>query len=125
MMIIPAVIYGFLFARQKFPVTESVAKGVSTGEMYRSLLNPLFIFLIICMFGTAITELFTGQWIQMLLNNVSENSILILTVTTGIMVLGRGIAGPIVHRLSPLVYCLALLYFHLLVYISWAILPAT
>ena len=101
MMIIPAIIYGFLFAKQKFPVTERVASGVSTGEMYRSLLNPLFLFLIICMFGTAITELFTGQWIQMLLNNVSQNSILILTVTTGVMVVGRGFAGPVVHRLSP------------------------
>ena len=101
MMIIPALIYGFLFTKQKFPVTERVASGVSTGEMYRSLLNPLFFFLIICMFGTAITELFTGQWIQVLLNNVSQNSILILTVTTGVMVVGRGLAGPVVHRLSP------------------------
>ena len=101
MMIIPAIIYGFLFAKQKFPVTERVASGISTGEMYRSLLNPLFFFLIICMFGTAITELFTGQWIQVLLNNVSQNSILILTVTTGVMVVGRGFAGPVVHRLSP------------------------
>ncbi|MFZ1534350.1 MAG: MFS transporter, partial [Chitinophagaceae bacterium] len=101
MMIIPAIIYGFLFAKQKFPVTERVASGISTGEMYRSLLNPLFFFLIICMFGTAITELFTGQWIQVLLNNVSQNSILVLTVTTGVMVVGRGLAGPVVHRLSP------------------------
>lgn len=101
MMIIPAVIYGLLFVKQKFPVTERVASGVSTGEMYKSLLNPLFIFMIICMFGTAITELFTGQWIQVLLNNVSQNSILILTVTTGVMVIGRGFAGPVVHRLSP------------------------
>lgn len=101
MMIIPAVIYGFLFAKQKFPVTERVSSGVSTKEMYSSLLNPLFLFMIICMFGTAITELFTGQWIQVLLNNVSQNSILILTVTTGVMVVGRGLAGPVVHRLSP------------------------
>lgn len=101
MMIVPAIIYGFLFVNQKFPVTERVASGVSTGEMYRSLLNPLFLFMIICMFGTAITELFTGQWIQVLLNNVTQNSILILTVTTGIMVIGRGFAGPVVHRFSP------------------------
>ncbi|MGH2553544.1 MAG: MFS transporter [Chitinophagaceae bacterium] len=101
MMIIPAIIYGLLFARQKFPVTERVASGVTTREMYKSLLNPLFLFMIICMFGTAITELFTGQWIQVLLNNVSQNSILILTVTTGTMVIGRGFAGPVVHRLSP------------------------
>lgn len=101
MMFIPALIYGFLFSRQKFPVTERVASGVSTAEMYRSLGNPLFIFMIICMFGTAITELFTGQWIGVLLKNVTDNAILILTVSTGVMVVGRAFAGPIVHRLAP------------------------
>ncbi|MEO7984029.1 MAG: MFS transporter [Bacteroidota bacterium] len=101
MMLAPAVIYGFLFAKQKFPVTERVASGVSTGEMYRSLLNPLFFFMIICMFGTAITELFTGQWIDVLLKNITNDPILILTVSTGVMVVGRAFAGPIVHRLAP------------------------
>ena len=100
-MILPALIYGYIFSKQKFPVTERVAAGVSTGEMYRSLLTPLFWFMIICMFGTAITELFTGQWIDILLKNVTSNAILILTLTAGVMVLGRGLAGPIVHRLSP------------------------
>ncbi len=100
-MLIPALIYGFLFLKLKFPVTERVAAGVSTGEMYKSLGNPLFLFMIICMFGTAITELFTGQWIDVLLRNVTDNAILILTVTTLVMVIGRAFAEPIVHRLSP------------------------
>lgn len=100
-MIIPTLIYGYLFFRLKFPVTERVASGISTAEMYKSLANPLFIFMIICIFGTAITELFTGQWIGVLLNNVTDNPILILTVSTGVMVLGRAFAGPIVHRLAP------------------------
>lgn len=101
LMIIPTFIYGFLFLRLKFPVTERVASGISTGEMYKSLINPLFVFMIICMFGTAITELFTGQWIGLLLKNVTENALLILTVTTGVMVVGRAFAGPVVHKLSP------------------------
>lgn len=100
-MLIPTLIYGFLFLKLKFPVTERVAAGVSTSEMYKSLGNPLFLFMIICMFGTAITELFTGQWIDVLLRNVTDNAILILTVTTLVMVIGRGFAEPIVHRLSP------------------------
>ena len=100
-MLIPTLIYGFLFLKLKFPVTERVAAGVSTGDMYKSLGNPLFLFMIICMFGTAITELFTGQWIDVLLRNVTDNAILILTVTTMVMVIGRGFAEPIVHRLSP------------------------
>ncbi|TWI83160.1 fucose permease [Lacibacter cauensis] len=101
MMLIPTLIYGFLFLKLKFPVTERVAAGVSTAEMYKSLGNPLFLFMIICMFGTAITELFTGQWIDVLLRNVTDNALLILTVTTFVMVIGRGFAEPIVHRLSP------------------------
>jgi len=101
MMIIPTLIYGYLFFKLKFPVTERVSRGVSTSEMYKSLANPLFIFMIICMFGTAITELFTGQWIDVLLKNVSNNALLILTVSTGVMVIGRAFAGPIVHRLAP------------------------
>jgi fucose permease len=100
-MILPTLLYGFMFARLNFPVTERVAQGVSTSEMYRSLLKPLFLFMIICMFGTAITELFTGQFIGLLLKNVIANPILILTVTTGVMVIGRGLAEPVVHRLSP------------------------
>jgi MFS family permease len=100
-MLIPTLLYGFFFSKLSFPVTERVASGVTTGEMYRSLLNPLFLVMIILMFGTAITELFTGQWIDVLLKNVTDNAILLLTIETGIMVIGRGLAGPVVHRLSP------------------------
>lgn len=100
-MIIPTIIYGYLFSKLHFPVTERVASGVSTTEMYRSLLNPLFICMIILMFGTAITELFTGQWIDVLLKNVSNNALLLLTIETGIMVIGRGFAKPVVKRFSP------------------------
>lgn len=101
LMAIPTLLYGFLFSKLDFPVTERVASGVSTSEMYKSLLNPLFVVMIILMFGTAITELFTGQWIDVLLKNVSDNAILLLTIETGIMVIGRGFAGPVVHRFSP------------------------
>jgi MFS family permease len=100
-MLIPTILYGYLFSKLEFPLTERVSSGVSSSTMYKSLLNPLFIFMFICMFGTAITELFTGQWIDVLLKNVSENAILLLTIETGIMVLGRGLAEPVVHKLSP------------------------
>jgi MFS family permease len=102
LMIIPTVIYGYLFSKLEFPVTERVASGVSSAEMYKALLNPLFIIMIVLMFGTAITELFTGQWIDVLLKNVTDNAILLLTLETGVMVIGRAFAGPVVHKFSPL-----------------------
>jgi MFS family permease len=101
MMLIPTILYGYFFSKLEFPETERVSTGVSASDMYKSLLNPLFIFMIICMFGTAITELFTGQWIDVLLKNVSDNAILLLTIETGIMVIGRAFAGPVVHKFSP------------------------
>jgi MFS family permease len=101
LMLIPTLIYGFLFSKLHFPVTERVSSGVSSLEMYRSLLNPLFIIMIILMFGTAITELFTGQWMDLLLKNVTDNAILLLTIETGVMVIGRGFAGPVVKKFSP------------------------
>ena len=101
MMLIPTILYGYFFSKLEFPETERVSSGVSATDMYKSLLNPLFIFMIICMFGTAITELFTGQWIDVLLKNISDNAILLLTIETGIMVIGRAFAGPVVHKFSP------------------------
>lgn len=100
-MLIPTAIYLYNFARLSFPPTERVASGVSTGQMFKAVLSPLFIFMIILMLGTAITELFTGQWIPLLLENVTSNAILILTLTAGVQILGRAFAGPIVHKLSP------------------------
>ena len=102
LMVIPTVLYGYLFSKLDFPVTERVASGVSTKEMYKAVfLSPLFWCMIILMFGTAITELFTGQWIDVLLKNVSDNAILLLTIETGVMVLGRAFAKPVVKQFSP------------------------
>jgi len=46
-MLIPTLIYGYLFSKLKFPVTERVAAGVSNAEMYKSVLSGLFIFMIL------------------------------------------------------------------------------
>ncbi len=100
-MIIPTLLYGYLFMNLSFPVTERVASGTSTQEMYAAVFTPLFIVMFILMFGTAITELFTGQWIEVLLKNVTENAILILALTAGVQTLGRGLAGAVVHKISP------------------------
>jgi len=100
-MIIPTVIYGYLFAKLDFPVTERVASGVSYGGMAKAIVNPLFIFMFICMLGTGTTELFTGQWIDVLLKNVTQNALVILTLDTGVMILGRAFAKPILKRIPP------------------------
>ena len=97
----PIVIYGWMFLGQKFPETERVASGVSTGEMFAECLRPLFLFMIVCMLLTSATENGTNQWIAFLLQNAGVPGILVLVWVTGLMVAGRMFAGPVVHRLSP------------------------
>jgi MFS family permease len=100
-MLIPTLIYGYMFFKLDFPVTERVSSGVSTKEMYKTILKPLYIFLFICMLGTAITELFTNQWVGVLLQNVTNSAILILALVAAVQAFARSVAGPVVHRISP------------------------
>jgi hypothetical protein len=69
--------------------------------MYKALASPLFVFMFICMFGTAITELFTGQWIDVLLKNVTQNALLLLTLGNGVVFLGRAFAKPVLKAVTP------------------------
>src|SRR5262245_27668114 len=43
LVLIPTLIYGFLFVTQRFPVTERVASGVPAREMYAQALRPMFL----------------------------------------------------------------------------------
>jgi fucose permease len=69
--------------------------------MFKECLRPLFLFMICCMFLTAITENGTNQFITFLLESSGVPSILVLVWITGLMTVGRLFAGPVVHRISP------------------------
>ena len=49
LILVPSLAYGLMYFGQKFPETERVQSGVSTGAMYRELLRPSFLFLAFCM----------------------------------------------------------------------------
>ncbi len=100
-ILLPTFFYGRLFWGQVFPRTERVATGVSTAEMFKSVMTPLFLFMAFCMFFTANTELSTGQWIEKLLGSAGANALLILALINGLMALGRFFGGPLIHRLNP------------------------
>jgi len=97
-MLVPTVIYGVLFFGKKFPVTERVASGVSTSDMFKACLTPLFIFMIVCMFITASTEFGVNNWVPLFLQQGQVSSLLLLTWVALIMALGRLLLGPIVHK---------------------------
>lgn len=102
LIMIPALIYGVLFAGQKFPLTERVQSGVSFGGMVKATLGrPLFLVVFLCMGITASLELGPNRWIPSILQAGGMHGILVLVWISGLMAVLRFFAGPIVHRISP------------------------
>lgn len=105
-ILVPVFIYGAMFLGMKFPKTERVQSGVSTGAMFREAFRPLFLVFLFCMLLTACTELGPNQWITDILKNVLPKAavpfaVLVLGWISLVMCVGRFFAGPIAHKLSP------------------------
>ena len=105
LMLVPSLVYTFLFVGQTFPPTERVAAGVAFGDMFKELLRPLFVVIWIGMMLTAATELGPGQWYANVFNEVmastAQAGILVLVWVNGIMYLMRQFGGGISHKVSP------------------------
>src|SRR3984885_14579802 len=103
LVVIPALAVVALSLGVKFPPTERMAAGISMKQMFRELLNPLFMILFLSMFLTAATELAPGQWVDFALTKtVHMPGILLLVYVSALMFLMRHFAGPLVHRLSSI-----------------------
>ncbi len=98
-MLIPTLIYGFLFFKQKFPESQHIETDTSLN--IKSLMTPLFLFIAFCMTLSATSELGIQQWIEKILGSTDAHPMLILAMVTGIMALGRYFAGPLIHKLNP------------------------
>src|SRR5947209_4831434 len=128
LILIPATAVVVLCLGVKFPPTERAASGVSMGQMFRELLNPMFIVLFCSMFLTAASELAPGQWVDLALTRtVHMQGILLLVYVSGIMFVARHFAGALVHKLSSigLLWCSCLLASFGLVLLSFANSPVT
>jgi len=99
-MLVPTAIYGVMVLKQQFP---QLHKTISTSTLsnMKSLSQPLFIFMVLCMTLTATTELGTQQWIDRILTASGASPMLIMAMITGLMAVGRYFAGPVIHRLNP------------------------
>lgn len=99
-ILIPAVIYAFMFLGQQFPASK-VEGAASTGENLKAMLSPLYLFMLACMALTAVSEFGTEQWVGPILGKAGASPMLILALVTGLMAVGRYFAGPVVHQLNP------------------------
>ncbi len=101
-IIIPAVGYLLLILGQEYPRTERVTSNVSTSDMFREALNPMFLLLFACMWLTAATELGPDQWFPSVMKDLTGlEGVLFLVYTAGLMFVLRFFLGGIPHHYSP------------------------
>src|SRR2546425_3972875 len=100
---VPVLAYGWLMFRQRFPVSEARAAGVTFGTMFKEFAQPVLLALVVLHALVGYVELGTDSWIANLMTSIAGmKGILLLVYTSGIMFVLRFFAGPIVHKISPL-----------------------
>ncbi|MBX7124487.1 MAG: MFS transporter [Cyclobacteriaceae bacterium] len=95
-IVIPTVIYAYLFYGQVFPQPRKEVASVA-GNV-KAMATPLFIFICACMTLTAISEFGPTQWAQLVLAKSGAEPMVILAIITGLMAFGRYFGGEFVHR---------------------------
>lgn len=96
-IMVPTIIYAYLFFGQKFPKPRVPEAATLSGNL-KGMATPLFIFIAFCMALTAITEFVPGQWVRLILDKSGADGMLILALMTGIMAVGRYFGGNFVNK---------------------------
>jgi MFS family permease len=107
-LVIPTILYGILFFRQKFPATERSLLGGSYKDMLNAIISPLFLFIAFLMILISSVEFGANQWIPSLFESgvtdlfgeTAFGSVLILVWISLAMALARLFAAPIVRIFS-------------------------
>jgi hypothetical protein len=90
---------------QKFPKSEAESAGVTVGEMVATLFAPLMLVLIVIHAMVGYVELGTDSWISKITGSIMgspASGLALFVYTSLLMFVLRFVAGPIVHRVSPL-----------------------
>ncbi len=97
MIMIPTLIYAYLFWGQSWPKAKIVQAGTIMGNL-KAIISPLFIFLLLCMWFTAQSEFGPTQWVELILKSSGATPMLVLALITGTMAVARYFGGEVVHR---------------------------
>jgi putative MFS transporter len=96
-IMIPTLIYVYLFLGQEFPKPKLEAV-TQLDKNLKAMLSPIFLFILVCMAFTAISEFGPQQWTSLIMSNSGAHPMVILALITGLMAVGRYFGGDIVHR---------------------------
>ncbi|MCK0191523.1 MFS transporter [Arenibacter sp. F20364] len=96
-IMIPTLIYAYLYFGQSWPKAKIEAAATLSGNL-KAMVSPLFIFMIVCMSLTAISEFGPQQWVGLILAKSGAEPMIILALVTGLMAVARYFGGEVVHK---------------------------
>jgi MFS family permease len=109
LILVPAVVYLVMAVSLKYPATERVMSNVSTGDMWKQAMRPLFIVLWVCMWMTAAIEMGPDQWFPRVMGELvpqlspeAGSGVLFLVYTGGLMFVLRMWGSNVTHK-SPVI----------------------
>ncbi len=105
LFLIPTVAYGVMCLGQHFPKSEASEKGASFGTMLSEFAAPVLLVLLLIHAMVGYVELGTDSWIGQITGKIMESpqkGLLLFVYTSALMFGLRFVAGPIVHKISPL-----------------------
>jgi MFS family permease len=102
LFLVPTLAYGVMVLKERFPVSEAKAAGVSFGQQLAVFASPMLLFLMVLHAMIGYVELGTDSWITNIMNNViSGYAMLLFVYTSSLMFILRFTAGPIVEKINP------------------------
>ncbi|MGO4920272.1 MFS transporter [Maribacter spongiicola] len=99
LLLIPAVIYAYLFYGQTWPKAKIEEAATISGNL-KGMFTPLFLFIGICMALTAISEFGPNQWVSLILSKSGAEPTIILALTAGLMAVARYFGGSMVAKFN-------------------------
>jgi MFS family permease len=108
LIMIPAAMYLGLALTQQYPATERVQSHVTTAEMWREALRPLFLLFCLCNGLGSAAELGPDQWFPKVMGDLIPQlqGVLFLVYTAGLMFLLRTFASGL-SQTNPIVTTVA------------------
>jgi len=104
LFLVPVILYGVMIFGQKMPPTEASARGITFSEILLQFVSPVLLLLLVIHAMVGYVELGTDSWIARITGSILDEKTgqWLFVYTSALMFILRFVAGPIVHKISPL-----------------------
>lgn len=98
-LLIPTAVYAYMFMGTEWPKAKTAEAASYSGNL-KAMASPLFIFMLVAMAFTAMSEFAPQQWVAVTLAESGANPMVVLALATGLMAVARYFGGEAVHRFN-------------------------